>query len=999
MRALLSGASLWLAVAPLAQSPDARDRSFDPRASYQEFLDTTGGEWVARWNHATGTPSAIYGTGLPLADWRENSLEHARRHANAVLHKYRDLLGLGTSEFRESIGARMGRTWSFKFDQHFRGLPVIGGRADVRIHMTGAVSMLGSTAFPVPPDFDVTPALAEQLAVAIAWRALDQAPTGVLQPGVPRGPRLVIWGAAGAADRAPFALAWEVPVSNVDRGGRGPIGRYYVDARTGAVLHYRNDKHECGGLACAHPDHGKAHPERLGPVSPLPVPVPTTVTVMAWTRTGDDGYSPLVNVPLPGLEVNVPGVGTRTTDQNGEFTIDIAAPVSIAVGLLDGRHHAPIAGANAPSANVVVSPGNSATIQLLTAAATTNEAAHTTTSWWVDRTNTWVRSILDLTVPNTRSEMDTISGIVPTVNRASLCNAYYVGNSINFYQAGGGCANTAFSTVIAHEWGHGLDDRFGGISNDVGDGLSEGWGDILGMYLVDSPLLGSGFQTPGVALRRGDNSLLYPQTGQPVHTAGQVWMGFAWRLRERLRATYGTQQAIEISDEIVVGSVVADATNQADAVLEVFLADDDDGNIFNGVPHYAELSGAAVDKNLPYPPIFTMSLAHARLGDTGDRLAPRRVDCTAASISNGSITQVRLFYDAGAGPVVRTMHPNGGPNGYRAMLPGVPGGSVEYHIEAVHSTGATKRLPVTGEYSYLTSGPFVGFHRQDFDSGAPGWTHGRVGGTGNDDWEIGAPAGDSGTTPVPWSDPSAANSTGAVYGTDLGAGPADGRYSDGSDCYLRSPAIDCTGRFGCHLRFRRWLTVEAGLHDQATILVNGIQVWQNPPSGHVLDSVWQTVEYAIPMADNHPAVRVEFRLTSNATVNFGGWNIDDFEIGTKVATPLDAELRILPEQSVQFATVGLSVRTRGGPKPFLLAVGDTAGPTVIAGLPAVLVGGAYLILPGWTDGTGAFQVGFAGPGVASSLGRLYYSQALTFDAANTAIVTSNLCINLFTLTP
>ena len=66
-------------------------------------------------------------------------------------------------------------------------------------------------------------------------------------------------------------------------------------------------------------------------------PVPTTVTLMAWTRTGQDAFSALVNVPLPGVVLNVPGIGNRTTDQNGEFTIDISSPVNITVGALDGR--------------------------------------------------------------------------------------------------------------------------------------------------------------------------------------------------------------------------------------------------------------------------------------------------------------------------------------------------------------------------------------------------------------------------------------------------------------------------------------------------------------------------------------------------------------------------------------------------------------------------------------------------------------------------------------
>ena len=55
-------------------------------------------------------------------------------------------------------------------------------------------------------------------------------------------------------------------------------------------------------------------------------------------------------------------------------------------------------------------------------------------------------------------------------------------------------------------------------------------------------------------------------------------MGFAWHLRQNLRASYGTPVAIAISDDIVISSIVADATTRPQAVLEVFIADDDDGN-------------------------------------------------------------------------------------------------------------------------------------------------------------------------------------------------------------------------------------------------------------------------------------------------------------------------------------------------------------------------------------------------------------------------------------
>ena len=987
-------ASLALAVSAAAQEAEFSGQK--PTAAFDTFRRLNGGDWIAQWHPATGTPSAIFGTGLPLADWRENTLEEARRHALQQLEQHSELLGTGTSTFQESIGGRMGRTWSFVFDQYFAGLQVIDGRADVRINMRGVVAMLGSRAVQIPAGFATVPTLSQELAEAAAWVAVGADRNNVPQPGNPRAPRLVIWADTEAKVIAAPHLAWEIPISNVDAEGKGPIGRYYVDAKDGSVLQYRSDKHECGFAACT---GAAAHVPPIAPAALALPPIPTTVTLQSWTRTGNDAFSALVNVPLPGVQVSVPGVGNFVTDAQGQFTIDIAAPVTINIGQLDGRHHAALIGANAPTGSFLVNPGVATTMQLSSAAATTNEAAHPTTSFWVDKTNEFCRSILGNT-----TQLATASNIVPTVNIASTCNAYYTGNTINFYQAGGGCANTSFSTVVAHEWGHGIDERYGGISNTNAEGMSEGWGDIIGLYLVDSPLLGSGFQTANVALRRGDNTFVYPYSGSSPHAAGQVWMGFAWRLRENLRAALGTPQALAISNDIVITTLLANASTRVDGVREVFIADDDDGNLLNGTPHYAQLSAAAITKGIPYPELQVISISHSPLTNTSNQLVPRRVDCNASVISGGSITQLRLHYNAGAGNQVRNMHPNGNTNGFVAMLPGQLSGSVSYHFEAVHSTGPIVRLPASGEYTYsttvATSGPFNGFYLENFDVSAGGWTTGLISGITND-WQRGAPNGKSSTVSgVFWSDPSAASSTGSIYGTDLGAGTSNGRYPNSVSYWLRSPAINCTGRFGTFLRFKRWLTVEEAIYDQATILVNGVQVWQNPQLGNFVDSAWQTVEYSIPMADNNAAVTIEFRLTADAGLNLGGWNIDNVELGTKTIAQLPAELRMLPEQAVQGATMSLQVNTPSNSRPFLLILGDTAGPTFVPDLPILFVGGSTIAaFPGTTDASGASVSSFTAPNVPSATGLFFYSQALTFDAAFTQFVVSNPHVNLFTQTP
>ncbi|MFO1078143.1 MAG: hypothetical protein U1E73_10525 [Planctomycetota bacterium] len=568
---------------------EAQGRSEHEQA-WRQFLDNTGGEWIARWCAATGTPSAIYGTGLPLVGWRENSLAEARRHADQLLRDQADLLGLGNSDFREVIGNRMGRTWCLVYDQYFHGLPVLGGRADVRVHMIGKVSMFGSRAVPVPAGFVTVPQIDETTATMLAWNAANARPNSVVQP-TNRTARLVIWADVESDQRTEPVLAWEIPISAVDAEGNGPIGRQYVDAANGQALQYVNDKHECGMPGCKYDGREVARAATADDVGPA-APVNTTITVMGWTRLGSSAVTALTNIPLPGVEIVINAV-TYVTDSNGQITVNLAAATSVTVAL-NGRHSQTVAGGSAPTVTQTVTPGVASTFQFLTSGATSAQAAHTSTFYWVDAENEWARSIL-----GNSPQLNTADNVQATVNIASTCNAYYTGNTINFYAAGGGCNNTGYSSVVLHEWGHGLDDRYGGISQT--NGLSEAWGDICSLYLLDDSIIGRDFTTTGGFVRDGNNTRQYP-TGSGVHAQGESYMGFAWNLRDHMANTLSSRpQAIAITNDIVLGSIVANALDQPSAVLEVYLADDNDANLANGVPHGVDLAYACNQHSLPIP--------------------------------------------------------------------------------------------------------------------------------------------------------------------------------------------------------------------------------------------------------------------------------------------------------------------------------------------------------------------------------------------------------------
>ena len=953
-------ASLFAADAA-AQSPAAR-------ATWDRFLVESAGSWVAQWNEATDTPRVAYGNGIVLEDWRENTLVEARRHANEALLRHADLLGVGSSELVEITGARMGRTYAFTFEQRFRGMPVVGGRVDVRIHMSGKLVHLGSTAWPVEEALDLAPRIGEDEAVVRAWAGANAKPTNAPQPGNARAPRLVL---VGIDSEKRAVLAWEVQVRAVDAEGKGPIGRAYVDAKTGAFVRYESDKHECGfGCAKSHESAAPTPSTETPPAATLPATLPaaTTVTVLGYAHTQFSPVSTPTNAVLRGVEVQVPGVGTFITDQNGQFTVSLTAATQV-TARFDGEHTNLIQGANAPVVNATLQPGSPATIQFGSAASGEFELAHATTYYWTDRVHRFVRSVLGDT-----AQLDAMNLILPSVNLASTCNAYYTNNTINFYASGGGCNNTSGASVIAHEWGHGLDEQYSGISQ--ANGLSEAWADITSMYLLDDPTIGHDFFSGGGGIRSGNNTQQYPNGAGP-HDQGLSWMGCGWLFRESLRQQLGTQQAQQISNDVFLGSIVAGAGNQQDAVVAAFQADDDDGILGNGTPHYAQLSAACIAHSLPYPQQQPGALSHTTIGSTVQQATPRYVEVVAAPYT-GSWTQVRLHWNDGA-PQQRNMVALGQGDRWRALLPGqMAPTSVSYHFEAVHSSGAQQRMPVSGEYLYVTRAERRVYF-EGFENGATGWSHGAI--TGLDEWEIGAPQGRSGSA---WQDPAVAATGSNCAGTDLGL-VGDGLYQPGSNTWLRSPSIDCTGISGTRLRFRRQLTCPGPL-DFGEIRINGTLVWRSPFTS-ALDSTWTTFDLLVPSAANNPSVVVEFRMVSGGSVAYGGWNIDDVEIySLDFSVPLAASMTLLPEQAQVGAPIALTIGT-GSPQLFLMLLGDAPGPLVLPGIATLQTNGNVLSLFGITNAQGVYSTSFVTPNVPVQ-GFELFGQTVTQDAGGAFLVSN-----------
>ncbi|MDA0374967.1 MAG: hypothetical protein O2865_14375 [Planctomycetota bacterium] len=983
-----------LAATLSAQEPlETRDPVSD---AWLAFRAEQGPLWEAAWNKATGTPKAIYGQGLRVAP-RVDGLAHARELAGDVLAGHAGLLGTGRSTFAEDIGQKVNQLYVFVYQQRYAGLEVLGGRADVRLNENGVVAMFGSKAVQFPADFAVKPSVPADLAWAIGHEHLRVEPRDMAAAA-----DLVVH--ADPDSRSAVAiprLAWRVAV-DVRNGNDLTVGKVFVDARTGAVIEFRNEVYECGfghthvAGEAAEESGAERTPVARGHVG-LEIakrkastpPVDITGNVRAWMNKGDP-LTPRTNEPMQGLRVTAAGVGTAITDVNGDFTIPYSgtAPVTLTVTLGAGGGEFVGGGIQVRQGTLVTgsalaTPGVPAQIQLLGPNPGEFDWSQTTTFWYVDDVYRWVSGLTN-SIPTNRIN---IAQIRPAVNIASTCNAYYTGNTINFYATGGTCNMTAFDSVIYHEWGHGVDDAFGGISQT--DGLSEGWGDIMSIYRLADPIVGRNFTTSGGIVRNANNTLNYP-AGGGVHQQGQTWMGFAWDLRNNLIAALGQAAGAARAEQIVIGTLAANATNQPDAVREVFIMDDDDGNLANGTPNYSSLEAAAVGRNLPYPQVQVGSITHTALSSTSDQLAPQVVRANVVALS-GSFTSINLVYDLGAGAQTVSMVATGNGSEHVALIPGVLSpNSVDYHIEAAHSTGLQIRYPNAGEIRYAVGEESV-FFVEDFESGGNGWTHAQV--RTQDDWQIGTPAGRSGSSGgVAWSDPNTAASGTAVYANDLGAPGWNGAYARNVTNYLRSPVLNLTGAQGVKLAFRRWLTVEKGIYDQATISVNGQQIWVNDANVDHLDTAWTDFEVALPPSvDNNPSVQLEWGLNSDQGIELGGWNIDDVRVLSFQGLPAPViQATLDPAQVPLGGSTQLSIQG----DPLALAavlISLSQGPTSIPGLPELAVGLDFNALPIGLDASGGYQATLPASNDPATRGVLIYGQVVSminnaFDVSNKMVL-------------
>lgn len=866
LRSPLAALTVFVAANVFAQESPTRN------TSTREFLARNPGNWRTVAEPTTQNPGFVYGDRIRIGT-PQGSDAGWEAVARQIVNENPELFGLGDEQLRirEIVHLALSRIGSSDkvavvFDQWVDDLRALGGSVTVLFDArSGDVIALDTTAIPFVDASTLVPALSTSDAVAIAeaeygaYFGVRAAQIDSLEPYVVGSSPFFGRKSSLVSSGPTLAYAIEASTPGIRTTDNLPMqARVFVSASDGSVLKI---------VPTAHSIDGKVS----GNVNIDPEPSTTTNQE---------------TVGLANLRVrqnNATGTVLATTDANGDFTMAQAGPLTLYFELAgpyvrvvnDGGTNASFTISNAVSGSPVNVLFNPAKTEFTSA-----EVAgfhHVTTF------RDWVKSVAPAD-----PTMD--FQVLTNVNKTDLlCNAYYDGSSVNLEEssAGSGCANTAYMDVIQHEEGHYANERYNGAA--LTGAFHEGNADNFAYYINDDSCLTTFFGGSGCLRSALQTSVKKCGTdgdetcnGGAVHTEGQALASAAWAVRTRLNTSLGNVPGDTVANALFISWM---QTFNDGAILNVIAdhwiaLDDDNGDLGDSTPHYADINGGF--KDYGWPGIIDLTLTNltgpADQAEIGD-FQPQTIQVKAQSATS-SVTSVRVLYSTnGSSYTAIPMTSTGVPNEYSAAIPGFPSpNSISWYVDAANGLGDTVTLPksATSDTRLFHIGKVVTLQSFNFDGGSDeGWTHVSLsGGTTGDQWQRGNPANSNSSN-----DPDAAYSASNVWGTDLSATGSDGKYEPSTSGELRSPSFNLSTSAKVRMQYRRFLSVEAGIYDQATIRVNGTTVYSNPSQTNLLDTEWTLHDLDITaQAAGVAAVQIAYRMAADGGVEFGGWNIDDFRL-------------------------------------------------------------------------------------------------------------------------
>lgn len=746
-----------------------------------------------------------------------------------------------------------GRFMVFVYDQLIDGIPVDHGAVRVLVRRDAVPGLA-----PSGVAQDAVVLVTSKLAVPDAEAGLvpakvTAADATMIAKATPLLRGLTVWSEPEAAvyfgegDKAEWIaprLVWAMNAEIPEMADRRSV-RVFVDAATGQILHVRS-----------HILHADASGVGKGFASP--------------GLRSDIAANPPTSQVIPGLRIVASSGAQVFTDASGAFSFtNLPEGATLTASLSNGQWVGvtdTVTGVEILSGTLNAGTGLILTLNPTPSQFTTaqvNAFIHQTLThnFFKDRAPSF--TALDFALP-ARVNFITAGGI-------TYCNAFYDGTATNFFQAGNGCNNTAFSTVVAHEYGHHIVNRLGLAQGAFGEGFS----DCVAILMYDTTIIGQDFTTSGGSIRNPTSAnQQYPCSSSAVHTCGQILGGAVRKIRTNLNSVYSTSLALETARQMFVDWAQITAGGQGlnsahpTTVIEMLTADDDDAILANGTPHYCQIAAAFASHGIASPSL-QLKLTYAFPDGLPDALAPNSMTPVRVVVSPNGATPVNnsgLLYartNSGSAFVPAAMTQTG-VNEYTAMVPSAACGSTtEFYFQVNSSVGFVPypNLGCAASSTSLRSGYESDAYSDDFEQDR-GWTVGPTTATSGA-WVRVDPLG---TTAQPEDDHSDPGTLCWVTGQGTNRNNPGEADVDNGFTTLVSPVYDVSEFNDAVVSYWRWFSNSAGSSPNQDVF--RIEVSTNG------GTTWTAAETVGP-----------------TTQNAGGWLYAEWSLSSRGLTPT-SQLRV-----------------------------------------------------------------------------------------------------------
>jgi len=427
--------------------------------------------------------------------------------------------------------------------------------------------------------------------------------------------------------------------------------------------------------------------------------------------------------------------------------------------------------------------------------------------------------------------------------------------------------NTAYSTVVYHEYGHFVIHM--GHPNAAGD-YHEGIADVTAAFLTADPCLGIDFRGAGTGcIRNAVNSRQYPcNVGSlGVHACGQVISGAFWQTYLEMRQRYASnpQFALDHMRQLYLNSILLRPSGISPQItIDVLTLDDDNGNIYDGTPHYVQIATGFARHNLPAPQLDWVRIDPVHLpsavvspsyGNT--RYLMRFLVRVNNLVGERDPNAVFVHYSVNGGAYQTVPLRYQGGDRFMTAIPAPPcGSSIRYYIEARDTQGRATYYPREGVSNPLQAFVALGFETviEDTFSTDLGWTVQSFSLTAGA-WVRGAPLGTSqnGLPANPSADSPDAGTACFFTGQRSATGGVGEADVDGGPTYLLSPVLNLAGSDAI-IEYYRWFYNGTTINDVFTVEISNDN-----------GATWVPVETVNFTGSENQWVRRQFRVSDYVT--------------------------------------------------------------------------------------------------------------------------------------